>query len=286
MAPARQRFSVAIRTAWIDSASGEGEFGIGSGIVWDSEPEAEYAECLAKRDFLLNASEQWGLLEAIPQHALGDEVVVSRHLERLSNSADEFGIAFDAPAVRQALARLAPTRELEHQKVRVKLSLDGTIDVSTGPSSIEGGQVTATLASTPIDSTNPNYRFKTTSRGVYQRHLDAHPEVEEVLLFNERGELTEFCRGNVVLKLDGRLVTPDPAVGCLPGTGVARLVDCGEVSFARPTLDDLRTVDAVYFVNAVVGMVPVALVDSKAALRIPNVVVRKLGVPDEDVRAP
>ena len=40
-------FNVAIRTAVVD-ASGSGRYDVGSGIVWDSEPDAEYAECLLK----------------------------------------------------------------------------------------------------------------------------------------------------------------------------------------------------------------------------------------------
>ena len=39
-------FNVAIRTIKIDKETGIGEMGLGSGIVWDSEPEKEYNETL------------------------------------------------------------------------------------------------------------------------------------------------------------------------------------------------------------------------------------------------
>jgi len=39
-------FSVAIRTAVV--ADGWGRYDVGSGVVWDSQPDAEYAECLLK----------------------------------------------------------------------------------------------------------------------------------------------------------------------------------------------------------------------------------------------
>ena len=39
-------FSVAIRTAVV--ADGVGRYDVGSGIVWDSDADAEYAECLLK----------------------------------------------------------------------------------------------------------------------------------------------------------------------------------------------------------------------------------------------
>jgi para-aminobenzoate synthetase/4-amino-4-deoxychorismate lyase len=46
------QFSVAIRTAIIDTQSGVAEYGTGSGIVWDSDADQEYAECLLKTAIL------------------------------------------------------------------------------------------------------------------------------------------------------------------------------------------------------------------------------------------
>ncbi len=43
-------FNVAIRT--LELRGGHGRMGIGSGIVWDSDPRAEYEECLLKGAFL------------------------------------------------------------------------------------------------------------------------------------------------------------------------------------------------------------------------------------------
>ncbi|WP_052711096.1 aminodeoxychorismate synthase component I [Pseudofrankia sp. DC12] len=42
------RFSVPIRTAVLDRATGHVDYGTGGGITWDSEPAAEYAELCAK----------------------------------------------------------------------------------------------------------------------------------------------------------------------------------------------------------------------------------------------
>ena len=48
-ATASARFNVAIRTLTI--AGGQGELGIGGGVVQDSQPHSEYAECLLKARF-------------------------------------------------------------------------------------------------------------------------------------------------------------------------------------------------------------------------------------------
>ena len=45
-------FNVSIRTMYIDKVKNNATYGIGSGIVWDSDPEAELAESLAKAKIL------------------------------------------------------------------------------------------------------------------------------------------------------------------------------------------------------------------------------------------
>jgi para-aminobenzoate synthetase/4-amino-4-deoxychorismate lyase len=48
--PREAAFNVAIRT--VELAGAEGRMGIGSGVVWDSDPDTEYEECLLKAAFL------------------------------------------------------------------------------------------------------------------------------------------------------------------------------------------------------------------------------------------
>jgi len=53
IAPERKaRFSVAIRTAEVDRITGEAVYGVGGGIVWDSQPESEWNECALKAGIL------------------------------------------------------------------------------------------------------------------------------------------------------------------------------------------------------------------------------------------
>lgn len=44
----RAQFSVGIRTLTLHRPTGDASYGVGSGIVWDSDPTSEYQECLAK----------------------------------------------------------------------------------------------------------------------------------------------------------------------------------------------------------------------------------------------
>lgn len=73
------------------------------------------------------------------------------------------------------------------------------------------------LSSEPVSSENVFLFHKTTHRAVYTSRRAARPDVLDVLLSNERGELTEFTIGNVVLELDGQRVTPPRAAGLLAG---------------------------------------------------------------------
>jgi para-aminobenzoate synthetase/4-amino-4-deoxychorismate lyase len=75
-----------------------------------------------------------------------------------------------------------------------------------------------------------------------------------VLLWNERGEVTESTIANVVVEVAGGLVTPPLACGLLPGVHRAELLERGVVRERVLTLDDVRASPRVYLVNSLRGM--------------------------------
>jgi branched-subunit amino acid aminotransferase/4-amino-4-deoxychorismate lyase len=58
--------------------------------------------------------------------------------------------------------------------------------------------------------------------------LRACPDCDDLLFFNERGELTESSIANVVVEVEGKLVTPPVSAGLLAGTFRAQLIDDDE----------------------------------------------------------
>jgi para-aminobenzoate synthetase/4-amino-4-deoxychorismate lyase len=125
------RFNVAIRTLFVDSG-GAGEMGIGSGIVHDSDPAAEYEECLLKAHFLTAPHEGFQLIETMRWSDFEGFYLLERHLARLENSARFFGIPFDSAMVRLRLAEAV--RGLRgRQRVRLLLDRDGAVTVATTP---------------------------------------------------------------------------------------------------------------------------------------------------------
>jgi para-aminobenzoate synthetase/4-amino-4-deoxychorismate lyase len=100
---------------------------------------------------------------------------------------------------------------------------------------------------------------KCTDRRVYDEALAAAPEMFDVLLWNAEGELTELTRGNVVVELAGRRLTPPLDCGLLAGTLRGELLELGEVEERVITLADAQRADRLWFVNALRGWVPITL---------------------------
>ncbi len=249
-------FSVGIRTVTI--ANGEAECGVGSGITWDSNPAEEHQECQIKRRFLLRASAAFDLLESIK---LEDGVywLLGRHCERLHRSAEHFGFPFDIADVNGALQATAKQNPTGAHAVRLLLSRHGTIAIETRPLPVTAAHPLVALARTAISSDDEYLHHKTTHRAVYEAHAPEIAGIFDTLLFNERGEITEFTRGNVAVELGGRLITPPQSSGLLPGTLRAEMLAEGKLIERVLKRDDLDRASAVWFLNSLRGMFRVRL---------------------------
>lgn len=178
------------------------------------------------------------------------------HLRRLLRSAAALGFRADPDAVEAALDRFEAglrgrlAGDGVRRKVRLVLHADGAVALEDEPAR-PAAPVALALAAAPVDGADPFLRHKTTRREVYARARAAHPEADDVLLWNQRRELTETCTANVVLELDGRRLTPAEPAGLLPGTFRAHLLETGAVAEARLTLDDLPRAERLWIVNSV-----------------------------------
>ncbi len=175
--------------------------------------------------------------------------LLEQHLARLERSAGHFGFPFDGHGVRSRLADFAVQLD-RPRKVRVWLGSDGELTVESEdvkPST----PIPVALAGQPVDSSDPFLRHKTSRREVYDRELGAHPEAKDVLLWNERRELTETCHGNVVLEISGRRLTPPLSAGLLPGTFRAHLLAQGAIEAVPLGLADLKRAERIFMINSV-----------------------------------
>jgi len=251
-------FSVGIRTAVVDAERGVGECGIGSGIVMDSAAAAEYAEWQSKRIFLDRACPQYELLETLRLRR-GRYWLRRGHMERIERSARALGFLCDKDRIAEVLAAMAARHRTGDWRVRLRLAADGAIQVEVFPLDSLPTTAKVAVAASPVASANPWLRHKTTRRSVYESLAMTQEGIFDTLLHNERGELTEFTRANLVVELDGRLVTPPLACGLLPGVYRQVLLARKRVSEQIVKLGDLEHASALWLVNSVRGAVAVQL---------------------------
>ena len=260
------QFNVAIRTAVIQD--GKAEYGIGGGVVWDSDADAEYEEALSKAAILTKKMPGFQCLETMLwEH--GEIFLLERHLKRLAESAEYFDFQFDREKIRQALdevcrpdvsVRRAPGRDAGPTKIRLLLSQDGAVQTQTfhikrDAQAITPAKVASALrlvvAKEPVNSGDVFLYHKTTNRGVYEKAKADFPDADDVLLFNERGEVTESGIANVVVELDGRKITPPVSCGLLAGTFRDELLEKGEIEERVVMLDEIKKAARVWTINSV-----------------------------------
>jgi para-aminobenzoate synthetase/4-amino-4-deoxychorismate lyase len=239
------QFNVAIRTAVIQG--GQAEYGIGGGIVWDSNPEQEYEEALSKAAILTKRMPEFQLLETMLWEN-GEIFLLERHLKRLADSAEYFDFKIDACVVRDSLCDL---NSGEPMRIRLLLNKNGEFVVQHVELKRLEASSTLAIAKKPVDSGDVFLYHKTTNRAVYEKAKADFPDADDVLLFNERGEVTESCIANVVVELDGRKVTPPVACGLLAGSLRDSLLESGEITERVVTLDDLKRASAIWLINSV-----------------------------------
>ncbi len=260
IAPNRKaKFNVAIRTALIDRESQVAEYGVGGGIVWDSTSTDEYEEALLKARVLTESHPQFSLLETMLWTPGDGFYLLEKHIVRLLDSAAYFGISI---ASREAIETYLKKLSLEFaslQRVRLLLDRYGNLSHEANPH-VFGNSLSVHLARKPIDSSNVFLFHKTTHREVYDSARIDFPDYDDVLLYNERGELTEFTIGNLVAEIDGKLYTPPVSSGLLAGTFREYLLETNQVKEKTILVNDLTRFTRVFLVNSVRKMTEVHLI--------------------------
>jgi len=248
-------FNIAIRTVWVDRERGQAEYGVGGGIVWDSDPHEEWREVEHKSRVLGRARSDFRLLETMAWRPGTGIDRRARHLARLATSADHFDIGLDLAALEELLDGVAADgprrlRLLVAPNGHAELQVLDLPDIGSEPWRVP-------LDTEPVPSEHEFLFHKTTVREVYDNAGHRFPDAPDVLLWNEVGELTETTIGNLVLELDGRLLTPPVSCGLLPGTFRAHLLDEGTITEQVLRREDLARATAAWMVNAVRGWVEI-----------------------------
>ena len=144
--------------------------------------------------------------------------------------------------------------------MRLTLARDGALSTDVRDLPPAGERVRVALDHEPVDPSDPWLFHKTTRRAPYERRRDRRPDVNDVVLVNDRGEVTESTIANLAVLLEGVWVTPPIDAGLLPGTYRTVLLREGRLIERPVTVDELRGTGDLALVSSVRGWRPAVLV--------------------------
>lgn len=212
----------------------------GGAVVWDSEPLSEYEEAILKRKFLNINRFEYSLIDTLVIKN-GEIPFEMEHLQRLN-------------------FKIPDNFKSEDCILRIKKSLNSEINIEKLPlKPIINTKVC--FSDVVIDSSNPLLYLKTDFRPWYEESMRKikNGDIFDELYFNERGELTEGARSNVIVEKNGNLYTPPINCGLLNGIYRQFMLKNGKCSEKILYKEDLINADAIYCCNSVRGLVRVEL---------------------------
>ena len=220
----------------------------------------------------------------------GVPFALDRHLARLGASAAGLGLAApDLVLVAKACAEVLADAGSGGQRLRI------TYTGGTAPLGSDRGGATPSLvvAAVPLSIWDPtagvvtvpwvrNERspvagLKTTSyaENVVALAYAKQRGASEALFANTQGQLCEGTGTNVFVVVEGQVLTPTLASGCLPGVTRALLLDWCDVVAVDLPIDVLTTADEVFLTSSTRDVQPVHRVDDRVLSGAPGPVTER-----------
>ncbi|HGX9750467.1 TPA: chorismate-binding protein [Neisseria meningitidis] len=243
----------------------QGVYGVGSGIVIDSDPAAEYRECGWKARFLNELRPDFGIFETMRvenrQCALLD-----RHLCRLKAAAQALNLPLPDGCENQIKQYIA---DLPDGAFRVKalLASDG-ISLSRAVLNHLADKQRVIISPAVLPAQNYLRRFKTTHRTLFDQAWQT-AETQgafDSLFFNSDGILLEGGRSNVFVKHRGQWLTPSLDLDILNGIMRQTVLDepqkylqTNQVIETHITQKTLQEAEEIRLSNALRGVFAAAL---------------------------
>lgn len=261
-------FNVVIRTLSLTPLSDgiyQGVYGVGSGIVIDSDPAAEYRECGWKARFLNELRPDFGIFETLRAEN-GRCTLLDRHLCRLKTSAQTLNLPLPDGCENQIKQYIA---DLPDGAFRVKalLASDG-ISLSRAVLNHLADKQRVIISPTILPAQNYLRRFKTTHRALFDQAWQT-AETQgafDSLFFNSDGILLEGGRSNVFVKHRGQWLTPSSDLDILNGIMRQAVLDepqkylhTNQVIETHITQKTLQEAEEIRLSNALRGVFAAAL---------------------------
>lgn len=261
-------FNVVIRTLSLTPLSDgiyQGVYGVGSGIVIDSDPAAEYRECGWKARFLNELRPDFGIFETLRVEN-GRCALLDRHLCRLKTSAQALNLPLPDGCenqIKQYIARL-PDGAF---RIKALLASDG-ISLSRAVLNRLTDKQRVIISPAVLPAQNYLRRFKTTCRALFDQAWQT-AETQgafDSLFFNSDGILLEGGRSNVFVKHRGQWLTPSLDLDILNGVMRQTVLDepqkylhTNQVIETHITQKTLQEAEEIRLSNALRGVFAAAL---------------------------
>ena len=194
----------------------QGVYGVGSGIVIDSDPTAEYRECGWKARFLNELRPAFGIFETMRVENRQCRLL-DLHLGRLKTSAQALNLPLPddfETRIRQYIADLPDGLF----RLKAELLSDDLILSHAATAELSAPQ-RVIPAPQPLPRRDYLRRFKTTRRALYDQAWQT-AETQgafDSLFFNSDDLLLEGGRSNVFVKYQGQWLTPSLDLDILNG---------------------------------------------------------------------
>ena len=261
--------NVVIRTLQLKPLSDglyQGTYGVGSGIVADSEAEAEYIECQWKAHFLNALAPEFGVFETLRAEG-GQCALLSLHLERLQQAADALNLRLPPDAAPQIGRYLQALPDAWPYRVKALLNSDGLHLSHAACAPLHGAQY-ALIAPQALPLHDYLRRFKTTRRAAYDAGWQQAEQqgAFDSLFFNTEGCLLEGGRSNVFVRFGSEWHTPPLDLDILNGVmrravlaDSQHYLNTAHIFERRITQAQLRQADEIVLCNALRGLIRVEL---------------------------
>lgn len=176
---------------------------------------------------------------------------LDQHLSRLARSARYFRFHFDEHCLRSHLTRINTGSPA---KVRVALSPSGEIRIDlTALPALTRSPLVVAIDTHPVRSDDIFMRHKTSNRDNYRAARARFPGVDDVIMVNERGEITEGTIANIAALIEDKWWTPPLSSGCLPGVERSIAISKGQLHERILQIDQLLRADGLALLSSVRG---------------------------------
>lgn len=220
---------------------------VGGAIVWDSTANEEWEETLTKIKFL-SLCNDFQLVETILVKD-GKMQYETEHFDRMKKSAKAVGFKFsdfrEKPKTKDCIFRILLNKNGHFETQELPLDKIKTSKL--------------TISKHPTDSKEPLMFHKTTNRTWYDKAIEKIKKglIFDEVFFNEKGELTEGARSNIVLQIDEQLFTPPIESGLLNGVLRQKMIKKQKLKEKKLYLEDLKKAEKIFCINSVRGVVEV-----------------------------